>query len=153
MIEIATGSDVTLPPENTNNNPTPNPLVTRTVYLHLAGAETIIAGAKAKAKELKVPVSIAVIDASEVPLALVRMDGARDGSFGAAFFGVFRVQTSPTGPGFDKNKDPDAVSSASITVSDQVIGTVRCAGATPKQTAEIARAGIQALHDALKKAK
>src|SRR5688500_1543600 len=57
------------------------PLVTRDrIDLNLAGAETILAAAKGKARELEVKVNIAVVDDGGHLVAFARMDGARPAS-------------------------------------------------------------------------
>lgn len=151
----------------------PAPLVTRgRVDLNLAGAELIIAQAKVKAVELKLNLNIAVADDGGHLLAFARMDGARPAS---AYTAITKATTSatmrlPTGPS-RKGDEPDILLSLSlqnaaaasggkitsllggvpIVVDGQTIGAVGVGGGTGEQDAEVARAGIEALVQALKK--
>ena len=153
--------------------PTPAPLVTRgRVDLNLAGAELIIAQAKVKAAEMKLNLNIAVADDGGHLLAFARMDGARPAS---AYTAITKATTSatmrlPTGP-TRKGDEPDLLLSLSlqnaaaasggkitsllggvpIVVDGQTIGAVGVGGGTGEQDAEVARAGIEALVQALKK--
>ena len=59
----------------------PAPLITRNhAQLHLAGAQRILDGAMARAKELKLNVNVSVVDDGGHLLAFARMDGARPAS-------------------------------------------------------------------------
>src|SRR5947209_1458347 len=150
-------------------------LVTRNrVGLNLAGAETILAAAKAKAATMKLRLNIAVVDDGGHLLAFARMDGARPGSAYTALTKAVTAATmrAATGP-LPNAKNPDLLLNLSlqnaasagggkftslhggvpIVVDDQIIGAVGGGGATGEQDAEAARAGIQALLEQLKKAK
>jgi glc operon protein GlcG len=150
-----------------------DPLVSRNrVRLNLAGAERVLAAAKAKASDMKLKMNIAVVDDGGHLLAFARMDGARPASGYTALTkavtaATFRRATGPLPP----NGEPDvllnlslqsaaAASGGKITtlkggvpvvVDGQVIGAVGCGGGTGEQDAEVAKAGIQALLEALKK--
>ena len=144
------------------------PLVTRNhVKLNLAGAETILVGAQAKAREMKLKVNIAVVDDGGHLLAFARMDGARPASGYTAITkatsaATLRQATGPLPPGTtDPNllvnlsvQNAAAASGGKFTVlyggvpvmlDDQPIGAVGVGGASGEQDAEIARAGIAAL--------
>jgi glc operon protein GlcG len=151
------------------------PLVTRDrVRLNLAGAEAIVAAAKAKAAEMKVFVNVAVVDDGGHLLAFARIDGACPGSIYTAITKAVTAATmrAATGP-LPNARNPDLLLNLSlqnaalagggklttlqggvpIIIDGQVIGAVGCGGATGEQDAEVARAGIQALLDHLKKSK
>lgn len=147
-------------------------LVTRgQVKLNLAGAEAVVRAAKAQAGEMKLKVNIAVVDDGGHLLAFARMDGARPASSYTAMTKAASAATlrAPTGPLPAGSESPNVLLSLSlqnaaaasggkfttlfggapITVDGQVIGAVGVGGATGEQDAEIARAGIQALLQAL----
>jgi glc operon protein GlcG len=147
-------------------------LVTRNhVKLTLAGAELIVAAAREKASAMKLKVNIAVVDEGGHLLAFARMDGARPASGYTAMTkavtaATFRAPTGPVPPG---TTAPDpllnlslqnaaAASGGKVTtllggvpvvIEEQIAGAVGIGGATGEQDAEIARAGIDALVQAL----
>jgi glc operon protein GlcG len=152
-----------------------DPLVSRNrVRLNLAGAERVLAAAKAKAADMKLKMNIAVVDDGGHLLAFARMDGARPASGYTALTKAVTAATfrRATGP-LPANGEPDvllnlslqsaaAASGGKITtlkggvpvvVDGQVIGAVGCGGGTGEQDAEVAKAGIQALLAALKDAR
>ncbi len=139
--------------------------------LHLAGAQQIIDGAMAKAKEMKVAVNVAVVDDGGHLLAFARMDGARPASVytsltKATAAATLRQATGPAG-----GAQPDLLLSLSlqnaasagggrmtslkggvpIVVDGQVVGAVGVGGGTGEQDSEVARAGIAALDKVLEK--
>jgi glc operon protein GlcG len=144
------------------------------IQLNLAGAEVILAAARAKAQAMKVRENIYVVDDGGHPIAFARMDGARPGSAYTALSKAVTAATmrAATGP-LPNAKNPDLLLNLSlqnaasagggkftslqggvpIVVDEQVIGAVGCGGGTGEQDAEVARAGVQALLDELKKAK
>jgi glc operon protein GlcG len=143
------------------------PLVTgNRSLLNLAGAETILRGARQKAESLKLKVNIAVVDEGGHPIAFARMDGARPASAytaqtKAVTAATFRQETGPLPPG----GEPDVLLNLSlqnaalasggklttlkggvpIVLAGQVIGAVGVGGGTGEQDAEVAKAGIQEL--------
>jgi glc operon protein GlcG len=144
------------------------PLVTRDrVQLNLAGAEAVVAAAKEKAAAMGLKVNVAVVDDGGHLLAFARMDGARPASAAtamakAASAATFRQETGP----LPARGEPDvllslALQAASggkvtplkggvpITIDGQVVGAVGVGGGTGEQDAEVAKAGIRALTDAL----
>jgi glc operon protein GlcG len=150
----------------------PAPLVTRDrIELNLAGAETIIAAAKAKAASMGVKVNIAVVDDGGHPLAFVRMDGAPAASgytamTKAASAATFRPESGPLPPGGGEVdvqlslsvqnaaamsgwKATTLKGGVAIVVDGQTIGAVGVGGATGEQDAEVAKAAIQALLEAV----
>jgi glc operon protein GlcG len=150
------------------------PLVTRGgVDLNLGGAETILDGAKAKAREMKLKMNIAVVDDGGHLVAFVRMDGARPASVNTAITKAISAATfrQATGPVPAGTKEPDVLLNLSlqnaaaagggrlttlyggvpIELDGQIIGAVGCGGGTGAQDAEVARAGIAKLLEAIKK--
>jgi glc operon protein GlcG len=141
------------------------------IELNLAGAELIIATAKRKAADLKVNVNIAVVDQGGHLLAFARMDGARPASAGTAVTKAVAAATTrqATGPIRRGDAEPDLLLNLSlqntaavggnkvtslfggvpVVIDGQVAGAVGVGGATGEQDAEIARAGIESLLQAL----
>ena len=148
------------------------PLVTRDrVQLNLAGAEAVLEAAKAKAAAMGLKCNVAIVDDGGHLLAFARMDGARPASAATALTkavsaATFRQETGPLPP----KGEPDVLLSLSIqnasggkittlkggvpiVIDGQVVGAVGVGGGTGEQDAEVAKAGIQALLDALGKKK
>src|SRR2546423_12422590 len=79
----------------------PAPLVARNrVQLNLAGAEAIVAAAKAKAAAMNLKVNVAVVDDGGHLIAFARLDGARPASGYTALTkavtaATFRQETGP----------------------------------------------------------
>lgn len=144
------------------------------IRLNLAGANEILAGAQAKALEMKLKVNVAVVDEGGHLLAFARMDGARPASAytamtKAATAATMRQATGPVPAGAEQ-PDPllnlslqnaAAASGGKITtlyggvpviVDSQVIGAVGVGGGRGEQDAEVAKAGIARLLGALEKA-
>lgn len=147
------------------------PFVTRQrVQLHLAGAELILTAAKRKATEGGLKMNIAVVDDGGHLLAFARMDGARPASANTALTKAITAATfrQATGP-LPINGEPDLLLNLSlqnaaqasggklttlkggvpVIIDGQVIGAVGVGGGSGEQDAEVAKAGIQALLDAL----
>lgn len=151
------------------------PLVQRDqVRLTLAGAQRVIAAALTQAREMQLQVNITVVDKGGHPLAFARMDGARPASAYTSMTKATSAATKLAETGPLGGNDPAgthlnlAVESAAaqsggtfttlrggvpIVVDDQVIGAVGVGGATGEQDAEIARAGVQALIEAIPSAR
>jgi len=149
------------------------PLVTRgRVQLNLAGAEMILAEALKKAAELKLKVNVAVVDDGGHLLAFARMDGARPASGYTAMTkavtaATFRQETGP----LPAMGEPDVLLNLSlqnaaaasggkvttlkggvpVVLDGQVVGAVGVGGATGEQDAEVAKAGIKRLIEAVGK--
>jgi len=171
LLPLAAGHTSIVAEDKIADSSAGGPLVTRErVQLNLAGADLIIAAAKQKGVALGLKLNIAVVDDGGHLLAFARMDGARPASgytalTKAATAATFRQATGPLPP----NAEPDlllnlslqnaaASSGGKITtlkggvpviVDGQVIGGVGVGGGTGEQDAEIAKAGIQSLLDAL----
>ncbi len=140
--------------------------------LTLAGARKVLAAAEAKAIDMKVKANLAVVDDGGHLLAFIRMDGARPASVAtaqtkAASAATFRQATGPMSNGSAADASLDlglalagAAGGARITpllggvpilVDGQVVGAIGVAGGRGDQDAEIARSGIAALTEDVKK--
>ena len=141
------------------------------VKLNLAGAETILDAAKAKADAMGLKVNIAVVDNGGHLLAFARMDGARPASSYTARSKAVTaaLKLGDTGPTVRGDAPPDprlniAIENAAsmsggtfttlnggvaIAVDGQIIGGIGVGGATGAQDTEIGRAGLDALLQAL----
>lgn len=154
--------------------PATSPLVARDqIRLTQAGARKALAAAEAKAARMNVKMNIAVVDDGGHLLLFARMDGARPASAATAqtkaiSAATFRQATGPIPPG---TSQPDlivnlglAAAAASggarittlyggipIVVDGQVVGGLGVAGGTGEQDAEVARAGVDAVVDDVKK--
>jgi glc operon protein GlcG len=148
------------------------PFISRNhAQLHLAGAQRVIEGALAKAKAMKLPVNVAVVDDGGHLLAFARMDGARPASVYTSLTKATAAATyrQATGPSPTGAVQPDLLLSLSlqsaaaagggkmtalkggvpILVDGQVVGAVGVGGGTGDQDAEIAKAGIALLQTPL----
>lgn len=154
-----------------DDQPAPALLVTKgRVQLNLAGADVILAAAKVQATAMGLKMNLAVVDDGGHLLAFARMDGARPASAHTALTkattaATFRQETGP----LPLKGEPDVLLNLSlqnaaqasggkittlkggvpIIVDGQVIGAVGVGGGSGEQDAEVAKAGIQALLDAL----
>ncbi len=152
----------------------PAPLVTSNhIKLSLSGSQQILAAAQAKAVAMKLAVNIAVVDDGGHLLAFARMDGARPASVYTAMTkataaATMRTATGPLPPNAEEvnvhlSLSVQSAAAASggkmttlfggvpVVVEGQVIGAVGVGGGTGEQDAEIAKAGIAALLEALAK--
>ncbi len=160
------------PAPTEEKKPPPQLVMRDRIQLNLAGAEVILADAKKKAEEMKLKVNIAVVDDGGHLLAFARMDGARPASGYTAITkavtaATFRQETGPLPP----KGEPDVLLNLSlqnaaaagggklttlkggvpVVVDGKVIGAVGVGGGTGEQDAEVAKAGIKKLLDALSK--
>lgn len=125
-------------------------------------AEKILAGARAQASEMKVPMSFAVVDAGGYLIALVRMDGgglltpsiAHSKAYTAA---VFRRASAELGkmaetrPQFfasivNIGSVPLIAGGGGVPIRQgaEIVGAVGASGGTPEQDVECAQAGLAA---------
>jgi glc operon protein GlcG len=145
------------------------------VRLNLAGAERVLEAALDKARAMKVKVNVAVVDDGGHLVSFARMDGARPGSGYTAMTkaSAAALMRMPTGPVAAGTAPPDLLLNVSLqnaaaaaggkftslkggvplVVDGQVIGAVGVGGGTGEEDAEVARAGVQSLLDALKDSK
>lgn len=141
------------------------------VELTLDGAGTIILHARRQAESMGLKVNITVVDDGGHPIAFARMDGARPASIYTSMTKATAAATlrQPTGPVPPGAEEPDPLLNLSlqhtaaasggkvttlyggvpIVVDARVIGAVGVGGGTGEQDAEVARAGIAALLDAI----
>lgn len=136
--------------------------------LQLAGAETILAAAKAKAQSMGVKANIAVVDDGGRLLAFIRLDGARPGSVYTAMHkaeaaALMRMPTGPAGADVLHNLSLQNAANhgggrftslhggVPISIGGEIVGAVGVGGGVGEQDAEIAKAGIEALLESLKK--
>ncbi len=143
--------------------------------LTLAAARLIVAGAQAKAVDLKIKANVAVVDDGGHLITFDRMDGARPASVYTAITkatsaATFRTETGPIGKDKEKDTPADlllnlsvqnaaAASGGKITslsggipviIDGQVVGAVGVGGGSGDQDAQVARAGLDRLSNALK---
>lgn len=157
------------PPVTPPNDAASALVVRNRIDLNLSGAELIMSTARLKALAMGLKLNIAVVDSGGHLLAFARMDGARPASGYTALTkavtaATFRQETGPL-----PKTEPDVLLSLSlqnaaqasggklttlkggvpVVVDGQVIGAVGIGGGTGEQDAEVAKAGIQALLEAL----
>ncbi|MBB4267966.1 GlcG/HbpS family heme-binding protein [Roseospira visakhapatnamensis] len=134
------------------------------VRLDLVDARVLIAGARAKAEEIGVPMCIAVTDESGHLIALERMDGSKVTGVALAMDKSFtavgtRKGTHDLGEVSQPGKPAYGLSSAlggrmvviggglPVLVEGEVVGGIGVSSGTPTQDREVAEAGIRALSD------
>ncbi|KEO60396.1 GlcG/HbpS family heme-binding protein [Thioclava indica] len=130
--------------------------------LDLADAQVLIAGAKAKAMEIGVPMCIAVTDESCNLLAFERMDGAKIPSITIAIDKSYtasgiRKPTHELGEASQPGKPAYGISSTvsgrmvvfaggvPVVVDGGIVGAIGVSSGSPAQDLEVAEAGIKAL--------
>jgi glc operon protein GlcG len=173
LVALAAAARPALSQDNksSEDNKAAAPLVTRgRIQLNLAGAETILAAAKQKAAAMKLKVNIAIVDDGGHLLSFARMDGARPASGTTAMTKAVSAATFRQETGTLPAKgEPDTLLSLSIQnaalagggkittlkggvpviVDGQIIGAIGVGGGTGDQDVEVAKAGLQALQQAL----
>jgi len=131
--------------------------------LTLEGARTILAAAEAKAREISVPMNIAVVDDGAHLLAFVRMDGAKLSSIEVALTKAraAALRRGPTGPS-PASGDPSAVLSLGLSlatdlkltpirgglplnVGGQCVGAIGVSAGSEEEDVQVAQAGVDAL--------
>ncbi|KAF2004701.1 DUF336-domain-containing protein [Amniculicola lignicola CBS 123094] len=130
--------------------------------LTLAGARTAIAGAEARAKEIGVPMNIAIVDNATHLLAFSRMDGAKitsiniaiDKAFTAAGHkaptSVYKEAVWPGGVAFgiwNSNGGRFLTIAGGIPIVQDgvVVGAIGCSTGTPAQDEDVAKKGVEAI--------
>lgn len=140
------------------------PLVTRKhVKLTLEGAQTVLAAAERHAREIGVPMDIAVVDDGGHLLAFERMDGAKLSSVAIAINKAHSaaIRRKPSGPALDAGQPSVIISLAlaigthaaqtpirgglPLEVDGECIGAVGVSNGSEDQDVEVARAGAAAL--------
>lgn len=139
------------------------------IQLNLAGAETVLKAAKEKAASLGLKDNIAIVDDGGHLLAFARMDGARPASIATALAkatsaSTFRQETGAQPPTGEPNvllslglqiasggKFTPLKGGIPIVIDGQTVGAIGVGGGSGEQDAEVAKAGVKALLDALGK--
>ncbi len=136
--------------------------------LTLEDAKIILEGAERKAREIGVPMDIAVVDDGGNLLAFYRMDGAKITSIDIAINKAFTAAgarkatheyaeiAQPGGPAFGihvSNQGRFMIFGGGlpIFVDGHLVGGVGCSSGTPEQDRLVAQAGIEAFLASLKR--
>ena len=143
-------------PALTRNNP----------KLTLEGAELVLAAAKARAVEIKVPMDIAVVDDGAHLLAFARMDGAKLSSVEIAIrkaqgAAIRRLPTAPARTGEEVNvvlsmglalategRQIPVRGGIPLLVDGVCVGAIGVSNGTEDQDVDVAQAGARALERA-----
>jgi uncharacterized protein GlcG (DUF336 family) len=139
-------------------------MATKTIpVLTLEGARIALSAAESRAKEIKVPMNIAIVDNACHLLAFVRMDGAKFTSINIAIDKAYtaaghRAPTSiykdavwPGGPAYGINHSNSGrfmtiAGGVPILKDGAVVGAVGCSTGTPNQDDDVAKRGVEAVH-------
>lgn len=138
-------------------------LTRNNVRLTLEGARAILAAAEKKAREIKVPQNIAVVDDGGHLLAFARMDGAKLSSIDVALTKAqaAALRRSPTGPS-PASGEPNVFLSLGLPlatdgkltcirgglplfVDGQCVGGVGVSAGTEDEDVQVAQAGVDEL--------
>lgn len=139
-----------------------NAIYKDSIKLTLDGAKIILEASEAKANEIGVPMSIAIVDEGCNLLAFERMDGAKitsiDISINKAFTAAgsrkgtheYADVASPGKPAFgihvsNQGKFTIFGGGLPILINGEVVGGVGCSSGTAEQDRQVAQAGIAAL--------
>jgi glc operon protein GlcG len=140
------------------------PLVTRNhAKLTLEGAQAVLAAAERHAREIGVPMDIAVVDDGGILLAFARMDGAKPSSVAIAINKAHSaaIRRKPSGPVLDAGQ-PNVLLSLALAIGSQAaqtplrgglplevdgecVGAIGVSNGSEDQDVEVARAGAAAL--------
>ena len=137
-------------------------LTRNNVRLTLEGARAILSAAEAKAREIKVPQNIAVVDEGGFLLAFGRMDSAKLSSVEVSLTkaGAAAIRRAPTGP--SPAADPSVLLSLGLAIATdgkltclrgglplfvdgQCVGGIGVSAGTEDQDVMVAQAGVDAL--------
>ena len=129
--------------------------------LTLAGARAILAAAEAKARAIKVPMNIAVVDGAGFLLAFIRMDGAKLSSVEVSLTKArgAALRAAPTGPS-PSSGEPSAILSIGLSlatdcqltpirgglplvVDGQVVGAIGVSAGSEDEDVSVAQAGVE----------
>jgi glc operon protein GlcG len=142
-------------------------LVTRNhPKLTLEGARAVLTAAQARAKEISVPMDIAVVDDGGHLLVFERMDGARPASIGISLVKAqaAAARRTPTGPAM-KGEELNVSLSIGLAIASpheqipirgglplvidgEVVGAIGVSAGSEDQDSDVARAGVTALEKA-----
>lgn len=138
-------------------------MATKTIsVLTLEGARTALAAAEARAKEIGVPMNIAITDSSCHLIAFERMEGAKitsiniaiDKAFTAAGHraptSVYKENVWPGGPAFgignsNGGRFTTIAGGVPIVKDGIVVGAIGCSTGTPNQDEDVAKRGVEAV--------
>ena len=143
------------------------PLVTRNnPKLTLEGAQAVLEAAERRAREIGVPMDIAVVDDGGHLLAFARMDGAKLSSVEIAINKAHSaaIRRQPTGP-YLQDSQPNLLVSLSLAIGSrarqtplrggvplivegQCVGAIGVSNGTEEQDLDVARASAAALEKA-----
>ena len=145
--------------------PVPNNIAMLThnnIRLTLGGARAILAAAENKARKIKVPQNIAIVDDGGHLLLFARMDGAKLSSIEVALTKACAaaLRRSPTGP--SPSKEPSVFLTLGLSlatggkltcirgglplvVDGQCVGGIGVSAGTEKEDVQVAQAGVDAL--------
>ncbi|PSN70834.1 DUF336-domain-containing protein [Corynespora cassiicola Philippines] len=130
--------------------------------LTLDGARTALSAAEARAKEIGVPMNIAIVDNACHLVAFARMEGAKITSINIAIDKAFtaaghRAPTSiykenvwPGGPAFsiwnsNGGRFTTIAGGVPIVQDGVVVGAIGCSTGTPAQDEDVAKNGVEAV--------
>jgi glc operon protein GlcG len=134
--------------------------------LTLEGAQAVLAAAERRAREIAVPMNIAVVDDGGHLLAFARMDGAKLSSVAIA---INKAQSSalrrkPSSPALDEGQPSLMISLAlaigshgaqtpirggvPLEMGDECVGAIGVSNGTEEQDLDVAHAGAAALANA-----
>jgi uncharacterized protein GlcG (DUF336 family) len=134
--------------------------------LTLEGAELVLAAAKARAVEIKVPMDIAVVDDGAHLLAFARMDGAKLSSVEIAIrkaqgAAIRRLPTAPARTGEEVNvvlsmglalategRQIPVRGGIPLLVDGVCVGAIGVSNGSEDQDVDVAQAGVRALERA-----
>lgn len=132
--------------------------------LTLEGAWAVLSAAERRAREIKIPMNIAVVDDGAHLLAFARMDGAKPASIAVSLVKAraAAMRRAPTGPAMSGDQVNLALalglaSAASrhqtpirggvpLIVDGEVIGAIGVSAGTEDQDLEVAQAGAAAIN-------
>lgn len=137
-------------------------LTRNNVRLTLAGARAILAAAEKKAREINVPMNIAVVDDAGHLLVFARMDGVKLSSIEVALTKAIAAALRRTPSGPSPANDPSVLLSLGLSlatdgkltcirgglplfVDGQCVGGIGISGGTEEEDLEVAQAGVAAL--------
>jgi glc operon protein GlcG len=147
-------------------DPLPNNVLMLTrnnIRLTLEGARAILAAAENKAREIKVPQNIAIVDEGGHLLVFARMDGAKLSSVEVALTKAraAALRRTPTGPA-PSSAEPSVLLSLGLPlatggkltcirgglplmVNGQCVGGIGVSAGTEEEDVQVAQAGVEAL--------
>ena len=138
-------------------------LTRNNIGLMLDGARTLLAAAEQKAREIRVPMNIAIVDEGGHLLVFARMDGAKLSSIEVALTKAraAALRCAPTGPS-PATGDPSVVLSLGLSlatdgkltairgglpliVDGQYVGGIGVSAGSEGEDVQVAQAGVEAL--------